>query len=737
MFDSPLKQFSEYFLSLCGRAHVPWRSTTCPTNGALEREIKRNRPRTPGRLIVAFGFTLLAMTVIPEGEIWASETRIEKRVGNVKLQSSLGRYFHGDFTKRDLEKRGYRFFEDRIQVVIETERGVEEEISESLEILGASRVSTATGLVQAEISLDLVGQIAEIPGVVLIRKPIYAEHPEPNLPPPAKLKSGVRTTEGLSPLNATAWHNAGITGIGVRVGVIDSSFGGYEALLGSDLPAAFRTHYRNFGSATLDSEKVHGTGCAEIIHDIAPDAELFLAHIETGVDFRNALNWLRTNNVDVVSMSLGWYFPGPGDGTGWMQSEIASDVDRYGRLWFVSAGNSRKRHWQTTAADSDGNGWVEMNPGEVGEVNYLVDSTGVRKHFDEGDEITVRAVWNDWTRVSADYDLALYRYDETSDELVEAARADDPQSGNSGESPTETLNFEVTTPGNYAFAIYRYDVAGSHDLEVFSSDYLQHPVEGGSLGQPSDTPQVVSVAASDFSGSYGIHSYSSKGPTNGPGGRFTGGEVKPDLTGYAGVSTVSYGYRGFFGTSAACPHAAGAGALVRAAAPAWSGPQVRSFLETKAIDRGPVGRDTDYGYGRLYLGSPTALPPPGGGGGSCDQDLNGGVVCLRDGRFEFIGSWTSFSNPPATQPLIWTPVENINATAGFQSNPSGIQIVMRVADGCSLTGTWWVWLGGFTDAGWNITVRDTVTGKTRIFNRARQGGVFPTTERDKTTFNCN
>jgi len=126
-----------------------------------------------------------------------------------------------------------------------------------------------------------------------------------------------------------------------------------------------------------------------------------------------------------------------------------------------------------------------------------------------------------------------------------------------------------------------------------------------------------------------------------------------------------------------------------------------------------------------------------GGGGACVQDLDGGVVCLRNGRFEFIGTWTDFANPANTRPLIWTPVENINATAGFQNNPSGIQIVMRVADGCSLTGTWWVWLGGFTDAGWNISVRDTVTGKQRSFTKSRQGGVFPTTLRDSTTFNCN
>jgi hypothetical protein len=123
--------------------------------------------------------------------------------------------------------------------------------------------------------------------------------------------------------------------------------------------------------------------------------------------------------------------------------------------------------------------------------------------------------------------------------------------------------------------------------------------------------------------------------------------------------------------------------------------------------------------------------------GACAQDLDNGVVCLRGGRFEFVGTWTDFSNPPVTQPVIWTPIEDINATAGFQINPTGIQIVMRVADGCHLTGTWWVWLGGFTDAGWNIKVRDTVTGDTRTFTRSRQGGSFPATTRDMTTFRCD
>jgi hypothetical protein len=127
----------------------------------------------------------------------------------------------------------------------------------------------------------------------------------------------------------------------------------------------------------------------------------------------------------------------------------------------------------------------------------------------------------------------------------------------------------------------------------------------------------------------------------------------------------------------------------------------------------------------------------GFGEGSCVDDLAGGVVCLRNGRFELTATWTDFSDSAQTQPLIWTPVEDINATGGFQNNPSGIQIVMRIADSCENTNKWWIWLGGFTDAGWDITVRDTVTDTVQHYPKSPNAGVFPTTERDSTTFSCD
>ncbi|HEY52784.1 MAG TPA: S8 family serine peptidase, partial [Caldilineae bacterium] len=86
---------------------------------------------------------------------------------------------------------------------------------------------------------------------------------------------------------------------------------------------------------------------------------------------------------------------------------------------------------------------------------------------------------------------------------------------------------------------------------------------------------------------YPLEPFSSQGPTS-------DGRMKPNLVAYDGVSTESYGNSngapfvsggvGFFGTSAAAPHVAGAAAMIMQHHPAWSDDQVRGFLESSAID---------------------------------------------------------------------------------------------------------------------------------------------------------
>jgi subtilisin family serine protease len=90
-----------------------------------------------------------------------------------------------------------------------------------------------------------------------------------------------------------------------------------------------------------------------------------------------------------------------------------------------------------------------------------------------------------------------------------------------------------------------------------------------------------------------LHYYSAWGPTH-------DGRVKPDLTAPSGVSTSTYGQRGFWGTSASAPHVAGACGLIKGNSP-YSMSQVRKILEKRAIDLGEPGKDNKSGYGRLNL----------------------------------------------------------------------------------------------------------------------------------------
>ena len=484
--------------------------------------------------------------------------------------------------------------DERVQVVAISDGRMTSAIEDWLWSNDATFVLAARGRVQAFVPPSLLTELAQRSDVVSVERPNYAELPEPAPPAaPPKWTTLAVTSEGVAVMNAEAWNAEGLTGAGIQVGVIDVQFGGWEDLLGVELPPAGQTTYEAFGGASLDASEVHGTGCAEIVHDIAPEADLFLAHIRSTTDFYAALDWLSGLGADVVTMSLGWFGTGPGDGTGQMADEITAFVAATDALFITSAGNERRSHWQGTSVDENSDNWVEFSPDS--DLNSLVSA------MSEDDRVSVNIVWNDWSSPTSDYSLHLYNLD--GEEPVEVAVSDRPQTGLSSQTPYETISYTAPEGGRFGVKINRAGVAGIHDVELFSLDSdLNTRVAEGSLTLPGDAHNVVTVAAVSYSSPYGYRSFSSAGPVNGPGGSFSGGETKPDLSAYDGVSTVSYGPRSFFGTSAASPHAAGAAAVVRQAEPSFDHSETRAFLEARSIDLGSAGKDNDYGWGRVFLG---------------------------------------------------------------------------------------------------------------------------------------
>ncbi|PWB73876.1 MAG: hypothetical protein C3F15_08750 [Holophagae bacterium] len=490
-------------------------------------------------------------------------------------------------------RTGFRVRDAKIQLEVIAAPAATAELVAWLEAEGAASVEVADeGLLDAFVPVGVLAALDRQPAVRWVRRPVYAVIPEPWLEVTAAAPKDVIFSEGLPASNAPEWHADGFTGNGVKVGVIDIEMYGWDDLLGTELPPAEQVHYQSFGGGSSAPGEVHGTAVAEIVHDMAPDAELYLAEIGGSTsNFVSAVQWMVSSGVRVVAMSITYFGVGPGDGTGYFQNQIANFVASANGVWAHSAGNYRDSHWQGQSVDADGNGWVELN-GES-EIQRFDASAAV------GDDIRVSLQWNDWTAVNQDYSLHLFRVDGT--EPVEVASADSLQTGLGAQAPTEFLDFTVSEAGRYGVGIFRKNVSGTNDMELFSLDFgVSGSVTAGSVTTPGDAPAAMATAAMAATGST-VRTYSSAGPTNGPGGSLEGGTVKPDIAAYDGVSTASYGGQ-VYGTSFACPHVAGAAAVVMSAHPTWSGAQVRAFLEEAAIDKGTAGMDNDFGWGRLNLG---------------------------------------------------------------------------------------------------------------------------------------
>ena len=109
-------------------------------------------------------------------------------------------------------------------------------------------------------------------------------------------------------------HTAGATGAGVKVGVVDGGFGGLALRQADgDLPAALTT--QSFCSAGIDGETDHGTAVAEIVHEMAPAAQLYLICIEDEVDLGAAKDYAIANGIQILNFSGSFINSSRGDGS--------------------------------------------------------------------------------------------------------------------------------------------------------------------------------------------------------------------------------------------------------------------------------------------------------------------------------------------------------------------------------------------------------------------------------------
>ena len=456
---------------------------------------------------------------------------------------------------------------------------------------------------QGWIAPSALRELAAAPAIGAVRAPLTAF--------PVGVATGNSVTEALAAINTGPWHDAGILGAGVKIAIVDVGFTGYPALLGTDLPAQVVT--RNFADAgetfPVDNTDPHGTGVAEIIHDIAPLAQLYLIKISSDMDLEEAVNYAAAQGIDIISTSLIWYNATPGDGTGRF-ADLVMQARNQGILWVTAAGNDRQRHWGGSFVDSNNDNLHEFSAAQ--NVNYFGPGTGTNAYVISANT-SIRAFlrWNDWSQVDQDLDLYLLRWNASTSQWDTVVAGTNLQTGAFGQYPLERVSYTTPAQGIYGLAVRSRSVTRPVDFDLFAARMprLDELVTDRSLGNLADAPNAITVAAVHWTSPFDQKSYSAEGPTNGRGGSSTGGLPKVDIAAYAGVSTESYASL-FGGTSAATPHVAGAAALILSAYPSFSAEQVEAFLFDAALDLGPGGYDTDFGFGRLYLGDAPADPTP-------------------------------------------------------------------------------------------------------------------------------
>ena len=468
--------------------------------------------------------------------------------------------------------------EDTVVVILVPHRGQASASidTSSMAALGVEVQARSKSLLRVSVPASSLLAVSELPGVGFVRRPFRPQAQQ------------IIRSEGRRLIKAYDNYFAGVRGQGVKVAVIDDGFKGANRL-GADMPESWR-QLDYTGEGIYAGESVHGTACAEIIHDVAPEAELTLLRVDDLVDLENAKDLSIREGIDIINHSMGWFGTGIGDGRG-AACDIVNDAADKGILWVNSAGNDAKSHYYGFWSDRNSNNWH----------NFSGEDELIWFEAEKGDEIRVFLTWNDWPTSSENYDLYLY-FSNSAGELERVAESTNLQTGLSRHTPVESIEITADRSGEYGIAVGNWNDARPRRLKIWSlnHDFEEYSVAENSIGSPADAREAMSVGAVHWD-EYDlgiIADYSSRGPT-------TDGRIKPELVAPSGVSTASYGESDFFygytGTSAAAPHVAGAAALIKSANPSYSRTQLWDALIAATVDVGSRGRDNTFGHGKLVL----------------------------------------------------------------------------------------------------------------------------------------
>ena len=505
--------------------------------------------------------------------------------------------------------------------------------------------------IRARLPLAALETLAELAAVSSIRPaeyPILRQMPARDaIARAVVMASGGTNTEGdAAHASDVARQTYSIDGRGIGIGVISDGVKTRAARqTTNDLPEVTVLTGQEggpFQTCTGPTDGDEGTAMLEIIHDLAPGADLFFATADSGngpASMAKNIKDLCTAGADIIVDDVGWLFAPVFQDD--VIAQAVSEVVAYGCSYFSAAGNSGNLNDGTAGVwEGDFSAGTALTLSSAGAVFHdfgggVTRNEIMREDFPFSPYIVLK--WADPVGDSPnDYDLFLL--DARGNVIAHSTNIQDGQDGT--DEPIETILRCANDKGNSIVIVKNAGAADRYLRLNYLGQWLEVATAGQTFGHAAsqDAIGVAAVRALNsrgqpidvFTGAESVEPFSSDGPrriffeadgTPITPGDFssTGGKVlqKPDLTAADGVSTSTPGFERFFGTSAAAPHAAGIAALMLEAGggPARVTPQeLREAMTGSALDIEAPDVDRDSGAGIVMapaaIGALTASEHP-------------------------------------------------------------------------------------------------------------------------------
>ncbi len=381
----------------------------------------------------------------------------------------------------------------------------------------------------------------------------------------------------------------GVDGSGFKIGVISDGVDYISnSIATGDLPLGVEVVQSGSGN--------EGTAMLEIIHDLAPGAELAFYGPETSADMVVGIQALEAAGCEIIVDDVGFF-----DEPKFEDGPIAQEARQFfqnGGVYVSACGNSAQEHYIHQ--------YVRMiGPG--GNYQYVHDyGSG-----DNGNLITI-SQWegiifimqwnNEWGQSGDNFDAHLRQ---CSDGTI-LANSTEIQSG-SGD-PWERFEW-INMTGHEVQAeikVMEYNLVSPPaslmiDYHVFYlPSTLEYSMPQDSVFGHAAVEEVLSTAAADAATVGMLEGFSSRGPAT---IYFPTEQVRqvPNITGVDGVQThtgeAGYFDNPFYGTSAAAPHLAAIASLIWEIDPSLTSGEVSDAITSTAIGMG--GWDAGWGFGRV------------------------------------------------------------------------------------------------------------------------------------------